>query len=76
MGNELIIPITGMFGYLMQDRSLYLILQMGIGYLRITDGPGLRITTGDGQYFIMAAGVITIRLDGFGYLIQNGVLHG
>ena len=60
----------------MQDLILSLIRQMDIGYYPTMDGHGCLITNGDGHLSIMAAGITIITMDGFGYPIISGALHG
>jgi hypothetical protein len=60
----------------MPDLISSLIQQMVIGFYPIMAGHGYLITNGDGLHFTMDAGITIITMDGFGYLIINGVRHG
>ena len=52
--------------------ALFLIPQVGIGFILLMDGHGHLIIVGVGHLFIMAAGLMTLFMDGCGFPEQNG----
>ena len=65
-----------MFGFLMYLPILLLIALMVIGYSQMQVGLGFQIIHGDGHLFTMVAGYMTLIMDGYGFLVTNGVRLG
>jgi len=63
-------------GYQMLAQGFRLMHQMVIGLIQRTDGHGYRISIGDGRHSITDGGSTEGTMDGSGYLIIHGGLHG
>ena len=72
MGTGSTIRVMGMSGCPMPALISGHMPVMETGSIRMPDGPGLPITTGDGHHFIMAVGFMKTVMDGCGFPEMNG----